>query len=214
MQIKLSPLLKKDPKFEIDQRKFHEMLRQKKTAQRYDAEGKKYYNIKDNTVRYKKAAAVALKHDYMQGPFLMTIFKTGSEWGSAARYDYQGYILVEENEIARVYRDSLLDGYIDAYFTDDSTLLMDVRNKITKDKYAVQIDGEPTLAYCGKEDVPSCFNFEGNFTGTNEKNLIPDESNDDENHTNEKMIQDHTNKLADSLGIARENCYAVIQLDC
>lgn len=199
MQIKLNPVLRKAPKFEIDQKKFRLMLKQKKTAQRYDEHGEKHYNIKDNTVRYRKQAPIALKHDYMDGPFLLTIYKTGSELQSANNYVYQGYILVEEGEVARVYRDSLLDGYTEAFFTDDSTLLMDVRNKDTKEKFAVQIDGEPTLAYCGKENIQSCYDFE---------------HYDDANHTNAKMIETQTKKVAQELWIKPENSYAIIQLDC
>lgn len=37
MKIKVNPILKKDPKWGIDQKKFRTMLQQKKTAMRYDA---------------------------------------------------------------------------------------------------------------------------------------------------------------------------------
>lgn len=135
----------------------------------------------------------------MQGPFLLCIFKTDSSLDSESRYDYQGSILVEEGEIARVYRDSLEDRYVDALFTDDTILLMDVRDKKTKERFAVQIGGEPTLAYCGSGKYRSCFDFE---------------KNDDENHTQQKAIQDMTNRAAGEYGIPLEDAYAVIQLNC
>ena len=198
MKIELNPLLPKPSKFEIEQRKLREMLKIKKVAQRYDAHGEKHYTIKDNEVRYKKGAPKALKHDRMEGPFAVIVYKTGSDLRSKSQYTYQGTIVVEEGETALVYRDSLEDGYTEAFFTDDTTLLMDIRNKAAGTKTAVQIDGEPTLAACGKENILGCFDFE---------------SCDEPGQPNKAAIEKHVQDEAERLGIPVENVYAIVQLD-
>lgn len=198
LKIDLNPLVPKPSKFAIEQRKLREMLKIKKVAQRYDANGEKHYTIKDNEVRYKKSAPKALKHDRMEGPFAVIVYKTGSDVRSQSKYVYQGTIIVEEGETALVYRDSLDDGYTEALFTDDTTLLMDIRNKKAGEKFAVQIDGEPTLAACGKENIMGCFDFL---------------NSDEPGMPNKIAIEKHVQDEAVRLGIPVENVYAVVQLD-
>jgi len=134
----------------------------------------------------------------MEGPFAVIVYKTGSDVRSQSKYVYQGTIIVEEGETALVYRDSLDDGYTEALFTDDTTLLMDIRNKKAGEKFAVQIDGEPTLAACGKENIMGCFDFL---------------NSDEPGMPNKIAIEKHVQDEAVRLGIPVENVYAVVQLD-
>ena len=167
------------------------MLNAKKVAQRYDSEGKKSFEIENGRKKYTKRKILVLKNEKMDGPFVIILFKTGSEIDSDNKYEYQGRIIIEEGEYTYIYRDSLMDGYVDAKFCDDNTLLVDVRNKDKREKYAVQINGEPT----GFDS----WDFE---------------DNDDENLTNKKMIESMRKNVSEELSIPEENVYPVIQLDC
>lgn len=191
MQIVISPLLKKDPKYEVDQKKFRKMMKIKRVAQRYDDQGKKTIKLEDHKVKYKKTKGVMLKHEKLQGPFAVVTFRTDSDIKSKPVYTYCGYIYVEDGEYAYVYRDSLIDGYTEAYWCDDTTLLMDVRNKETKEKIGIQIDGEPTGI--------ASWNFE---------------SNDDAGFTGKKAILARIDQVAEELKLPKDKVYGVIQLDC
>lgn len=190
MYIEINPILKKNPEYEVEYRKLRELLEIKKVAQQY-THGMKKFQIKDKKVRYNKNKIRILKHDKIQGPFALVLFKTGSELASDPVYTYQGRIIVEEGEYAYVYRDSLEQGYIDAYFCDDNTMVIDVRNKSKNEKYALKIDGEPT----------NVKNWD--FT-----------DNDDKNHTGENLIKEMREKTMKDLNLGEESVYGIIQLDC
>ena len=150
MQIVISPLLKKDPKYEVDQKKFRKMMKIKRVAQRYDDQGKKTIKLEDHKVKYKKTKGVMLKHEKLQGPFAVVTFRTDSDIKSKP-----------------------------------------VRNKETKEKIGIQIDGEPTGI--------ASWDFE---------------SNDDAGFTGKKAILARIDQVAEELKLPKDKVYGVIQLDC
>lgn len=190
MYIEINPILKKNPEYKVEYRKLRELLEIKKVAQQYN-HGMKKFQIENNKVKYNKHKIRILKHDKIVGPFALVLFKTGSELASDPVYTYQGRIVIEDGEYAYIYRDSLEQGYTDALFCDDNTMVIDVRNKAKNEKYALKIDGEPT-------NVDN-WNFE---------------DNDDKNHTGEKAIKEMKKKTSKDLDIEEDKVYGIIQLDC
>lgn len=191
MDIKINPLVKKPTLYGLDYKKLRGMLRTKKTAQRYDAKGEKIFKVEDNMAESRKGRPIVLKHEKIQGPFALVLYKTDSDEQSGPAYNYQGYIHVDGDEFAYVYRDSLED-YPDAKWCDDTTLFMDVRNKEANEKFAVQIDGEPTSMECWAFD---------------------DVENDTKDHYFKHEMEAKKKEVADQLNLPEEKVAVIIQLD-
>lgn len=191
MEIKVSPLVKEPAQYGFEYRKLRNFLKAKKTAQRYDANGEKVFRLKDNQASGRKSRPVVLKHEKFHGPFVLALYKTDSDIHTGPAYTYQGYIKVDAGEYAYIYRDSL-EEYPEAYWCDDTTLFLDVRNKEAGTKYAVGIDGEPT----GME----CWNF-------------GDPANDDAEHSHQKQMLQKKKQLAQELGLPEGSVHVIIQLD-
>lgn len=191
MEINVSPVVKKPTLYGFEYKKLRGMLRIKKTAQRYDDKGEKIFKLQDHVAQSKKSAPVILKHEKIQGPFALVLYKTDSAVQSGPGYTYQGYIKVDEGEFAYVYRDTLED-YPDAKWCDDTTLFMDVRNKDKGEKYAVQIDGEPTSMECWQFD---------------------DAANDTKDHFFKKQMEAKKKEVAEQLNLPEEKVAVIIQLD-
>ena len=132
-----------------------------------------------------------LKHDKIEGPFVVVLFGTDGDINASPSYTYQGYIKVDEGEFAYVYRDTI-DEYPDAFFCDDNTLFMDVRNKEKGEKYAVQIDGEPTNM--------DCWQFDGN--------------DDTPDGFYKKQMEEKKAEIMKQFDLPEDKVYVVIQLDC
>lgn len=191
MEIKVNPLVKKPTLYGLDYPKLRKMLRIKKTAQRYDDKGEKVFKVEDNMAESRKGRPMIPKHEKIQGPFALVLYKTDSDEQSAPAYNYQGYIHVEPDEFAYVYRDSI-DDYPDAKWCDDTTLFMDVRNKGKGEKYAVQIDGEPTSMECWQFD---------------------DIANDTKDHFFKHEMEAKKREIAEKLELPEEKVAVIIQLD-
>ena len=138
--------LKDEKSYIISKEDFRREMNRKKTAPRYNKNG-----IATNIKQLK-----VLKHEKLEGPFAVAIFENNMDMGDEKDFSYQGVIVLNEDEFAYVYRDSLEDGYTEAYFCDDNTLLMDVRNAVTREKTAVKISGEPTGTQSWDWDDPYC----------------------------------------------------------
>ena len=191
MKIEVSPVVKKPTLYGMEYPKLRKMLRIKKTAQRYDEKGEKVFKLQDNVAQSKKSAPVILKHEKIHGPFALVLYKTDSDIQSGPSYVYQGYIHVEEGEFAYVYRDTLED-YPDAMWCDDTTLFMDVRNKEKGEKFAVQIDGEPTSMECWQFD---------------------ESGNDTPEHFFKQEMEKKKEEIAQELGLDEDKVSVIIQLD-
>lgn len=198
MKIEVSPVVKKPTLYGMEYPKLRKMLRIKKTAQRYNDKGEKVFTgeITDTfkgtgKVSSVKSAPIILKHEKVQGPFALVLYKTDSDVRSGPSYVYQGYIHVEEGEFAYVYRDTLED-YPEAYWCDDTTLFMDVRNKEKGEKFAVQIDGEPTSMECWQFD---------------------ESGNDTPEHFFKQEMEKKKKEIAQELGLAEDKVSVIIQLD-
>ena len=191
MEINVSPVVKKPTLYGLDYPKLRKMLRIKKTAQRYDSKGEKVFKMEDHIAQSRKGRPIILKHEKIQGPFALVMYKTDSDIKSGPGYNYQGYISVDSDEFAYVYRDSL-EQYPDAKWCDDTTLFMDVRNKGKGEKYAVQIDGEPTGFDCW------------NFT---------DKANDTEDHFFKHEMEKKRKEIAKKLNLPEDKVAIIIQLD-
>ena len=191
MKIEVSPVVKKPTLYGLDYPKLRKMLRIKKTAQRYDGKGEKVFRMEDHIAQSKKGRPIILKHEKIQGPFALVLYKTDSDVQSGPGYNYQGYISVDADEFAYVYRDSLED-YPDAKWCDDTTLFMDVRNKEKNEKYAVQIDGEPTGIDCWD---------------------CSDPSNDTPEHFFKHQMESKKKEIAKEFGLPENRVAVIIQLD-
>lgn len=138
--------LKNESSYLITKEEFRTEMNRKKCSSRYSVEGK----------AVKAKPLKVLKHEKLVGPFVVAIFENNMDMGEEGDFSYCGSIVVEKDEFAYVYRDSLEDGYTDAYFCDDNTLLMDVRNTATREKTTVKISGEPTGTQSWNWDDPYC----------------------------------------------------------
>lgn len=200
MKIKISPLLKRPTQYGVDQKEFRRMLNAKKTAQSYDKNGQKKFRISNGQKKWHKGRPVILKHDRLEGPLAVAMFMTEDIDPNVmdlehpiASYVYQGVVVLEKDDYMYVYRDSLTQGYTEAMFSDDNTMLFDIRNRVTKEKKAAAIGGEPTSVECWD------FNVGGN---------------DDATHSRKKLIEDKLDAIAKEYNIPREKVYGVIQLNC
>lgn len=191
MEINVSPLVKEPKLYGFEYAKLRKYLRIKKTAQRYNSNGEKAFKLEDHEASSRKSRPMILKHEKIEGPFAIVLYKTDGDVNSVPSYEYQGYIKVDEGEFAYVYRDTL-EEYPEAYFCDDNTLFMDIRNKEKGEKYAVQIDGEPTSI--------ECWSFEGN--------------DDTPDGFYKKQITEKKDEIAKKLDLDGDKVYTVIQLDC
>ena len=178
MQVKFNEKVN-EADYVISQEDFHSEMNKKKEAPRY-IDGVQ-----------KKANLTRLKHEKLSGPFTVAIFKTDMGWEDTTdcTYSHVGTITLDENEFAYVYRDSLMDGYTEAYFCDDNTLLMDVRHTKTREKTAVKISGEPTGLQSWNWDDPFC---------------------DDKGHGFKKLVDETIKALEAEKG---HKVYGVIQID-
>ena len=198
MRIELEPIVKSEFTYELDRKKFNDMMNIKKTADRYDRSGRKLVKIvkdKDGAnVKFGKHKPERIKSDYMKGPFVMVMLSTpSSKAGDDANqnhYTKQAEIFVEEGEAARVYRDSMNDGYTNAKFCDDSVMLIVVKDKNGNKTY-LQIEGEPT--------------------GYGSWNFDSDAENENE-HFEEVVKQIHL-KAVEKYKLPAEDVYVVIQLE-
>lgn len=138
--------LKNEKSYIISQQDFRKEMERKKCSPRYNKNG-----VATNIRQLK-----VLKHEKLAGPFAVAIFENNMDMGDEKDFSYQGVIILNEDEFAYVYRDSLEDGYTEAYFCDDNTLLMDIRNTATREKTAVRISGEPTGTQSWDWDDPYC----------------------------------------------------------
>lgn len=184
--------------YEISRDEFNKLMRIKKTAERYDRFGRKKVTIeRDSKGKAFVKAGVKpperIKSDYIKGPIAIVCFSTKPELADATDTDHylkQCTITVEEGESVRVYRDSLNDGFCDAKFCDDTTMLIMLSEK-DKTKRYFKIEGEPTCY--------SSWKF------------------DQEQEETKKFFKDTMDKQWDiackETGLQRENVYIVIQLE-
>ena len=191
MEISVSPLVKEPKLYGFDYPKLRKYLRIKKTAQRYNDKGEKIFKLEDHEASARKSRPMILKHDKIEGPFVVVLVGTEGDINASPSYTYQGYIKVDEGEFAYVYRDTI-DEYPDAFFCDDNTLFMDVRNKEKGEKYAVQIDGEPTNM--------DCWQFDGN--------------DDTPDGFYKKQMEEKKAEIMKQFDLPEDKVYVVIQLDC
>lgn len=125
---------------EINKSQFVNMMDKKKYAQTYDAKGVKTIVVKDNKIK-RSGKPIRIKFEIMKGPFIITLFSTKDDVGS--EYVYRGIIVFEEGDVVKIYRDSISQGYTEAYFCDDTIMLIQVKEKGGDMRY-LQIAGEPT----------------------------------------------------------------------
>ena len=191
MRIDLSPLVKGKIEYAITRQKLNQMKELKKKAPGYDEHGNKIYKMKDNVLTPAKRRARLLKTRKYDGPFALVLFQTGDSVQTENIYVYQGVIYLTADEFARVWIAPSMAQYTDVTWTDDDVLLAEVMNKITKEKFAFQLPGEPT----------------------NVENWDWD-STDDANHTNKEAVYKRMAAIAEEYHLNKENVYGIIMLDC
>ena len=146
-------------KYELTREEFNKTMQIKKTAERYDKFGRKKVKVSKNMssqaiAKFGTKLPERIKPDYIKEPFALVLMSTTPDLADATESDHyllQGYLVTEEGETARVYRDSLNDGYTHAVFCDDTVMLMMVVDK-DKNKRYFQIEGEPTCYASWKFD--------------------------------------------------------------
>lgn len=146
-------------KYELTREEFNKTMQIKKTAERYDKFGRKKVKVSKNMssqaiAKFGTKLPERIKPDYIKEPFALVLMSTTPDLADATESDHyllQGYLVTEEGETARVYRDSLNDGYTNAVFCDDTVMLIMVVDK-DKNKRYFQIEGEPTCYASWKFD--------------------------------------------------------------
>lgn len=184
--------------YEISRDEFNKLMNIKKTATRYDRFGRKKVTIScDDKGKAVMKAGVKpperIKSDYIKGPIAIVFFATKPELADATDTDHylkQCMITLEEGEGIRVYRDSLNDGYYNAKFCDDTTMLMMVSKK-DKSKSYFKVEGEPT-----------CFNsWSFDYEQENTKEFF------------KESMEKQWDAACEETGLPRESVYLVIQLE-
>lgn len=194
MKIELNPLVKNAPQYIIDHKEFNRMMEIKKRVDRYDKHGIKKVEISQDmkTASFGKHKAERIKNEHIKGPFVIVFLMTdGQKTQDNDNYNLSGTLLFEEGDAARVYRDSMNDGFTDARFCDDTVMLMSIKTA-TGEKTYIKVEGEPT----GFES----WKFEST-EATNEHNT--------------QVISGYIDQMAEKFKLAKEDVYVVIQLlDC
>lgn len=198
MKLKYDILANNKFQYEIDRIEFNKLMSIKKTVDRYDTKGVKKVKIiknDDNTAKatFGRHKPERIKSEYMKGPFAVVFLSTPSSLADDNETDHylkQATFVVEEGEILRVYRDSMNDGYTEAHFCDDTTMLI-LWQDAEKNKRYFKVEGEPTEY--------NSWRFE------NEEDTV-------NNHFKE-IIEKYKSAAAEELSIDPENIYVVIQLE-
>lgn len=199
MQIIYDRLLaNKKFEYEISREEFNRLMEVKKSADRYDRFGVKKVKISRNMdgqaiAKFGAKPKERIKSDYMKGPFAVVFFSTTPDLADADEGDHyfkQATMIVEEGEKLRVHRDSLNDGYTNAKFCDDTTMLMRLDDKDGV-KHYFKVEGEPT-----------CYN-----------SWKFDQENETARNFFAEAIEKQWDNACKEVDMDKENVYIVIQLE-
>jgi hypothetical protein len=194
LEIKTNTAARKVPEYEITRERFFEIMNIKKTTDRYDIHGSKHVKIsaaKSKMTTFGRHTPTRIKSEYIKGPYALVCLLTSADKDETSpdSYTHAATIVFSDTESTLVYRDSLNDGFVDAKFTDDTVMLIAVKDKSGTKRY-IQITGEPT-GY-------ACWKFE---------------ENEDLNAHNKDIIDTYSKQAQEQFGLPEDQVFVVIQLE-